>query len=100
MSFIPKPNSGYLWLNDRKTEDSHPDWRGESVIDKKLLMDLIAKGDDPVKISVSAWNSLTKSGQQYFYLKYSEPFIPQKRAEPEPTPQQQIEPEDDEDVPF
>ena len=51
MSFTPKPNRGYLWTNDRKTEDTHPDFRGDSAIDKALLMKLIEKGDDPVKIA-------------------------------------------------
>ena len=98
MSFTPTPNRGYLCTNDRKTEDTHPDFRGDSAIDKALLMKLIEKGDDPVKIQVSAWNSTSSKGEPYFSLQFSEPFVPQKR--PEPTPQQQIEPEDDEDVPF
>jgi uncharacterized protein (DUF736 family) len=99
MSFTPKPNSGYLWPNDKKTEDKHPDFRGDSVIDKRLLMDLISKGDDPVKISVSAWNSTAKDGRAYYYLSFSEPFVPTKKAEP-PKAEPQAEPEDDEDVPF
>lgn len=100
MSFTPKPNSGYLWTNDKKTEDKHPDMRGDSVIDKRLLMDLLSKGEDPVKISVSAWNSTTKDGQPYYYLSFSEPFIPQKKAAAAEQPAKQAEPEDDEDVPF
>lgn len=99
MSFTPKPNSGYLWTNDKKTEDKHPDFRGDGFIDKRLLLDLIAKGDDPVKISVSLWSGTAKDGRQYWYAGFSEPFVPTKKAEaPKPAPQ--AAPEDDEDVPF
>lgn len=97
MSFTPTPNTGYLWTNDKKMTDKHPDFRGNSVIDKQLLLDLIEKGDDPVKIEVSAWSNTSKDGQQYYYLKFSEPFVPKKREE---APAPQAAPEDDEDVPF
>lgn len=100
MSFTPKPNTGYLWQNDKKTEEKHPDMKGDSVIDKRLLMDLLSKGEDPVKISVSAWSNTAKDGRPYFYLSFSEPFVPQKKAETPKEPVKQADPEDDEDVPF
>ena len=53
MSFVPKPNTGSLWHNDKKIEDKHPDMRGEIVVDKQLLLDLISKGENPVKLAVS-----------------------------------------------
>lgn len=98
MTFIPKPNTGSLWHNDKKTEDKHPDMRGEIVVDKQLLLDQIAKGENPVKLAISGWNRTTLSGRDYMSLSVSEPFVPQRR--PEPTPQQQADPEDDGDVPF
>lgn len=102
MTFIPKPNTGSLWQNDKKTDDKHPDMRGEAVISKQLLIDLMAKGEDPIKVAVAAWNRTTINGRDYVSLTFSEPFVPQKKAEstPEPTPKQQAEIEDDDDIPF
>jgi hypothetical protein len=99
MTFVPKPNTGSLWKNDKKTDDKHPDMRGDAVIDKRLLLDLISKGEDPVKIAVAAWNRTTNTGRDYTFITFSEPFIPQKKAEPAPK-QQALDQEDDEDVPF
>jgi len=100
MTFIPKPNTGSLWQNDKKTDDKHPDMRGEAVISKQLMVDLISKGDDPVKFAVAAWNRTTINGRDYVSITFSEPFIPQKKADLEPTPKQQAMPEDDDDIPF
>ena len=96
MSFVPKPNTGSLWHNDRKTDEKHPDMRGEVVVSKSLLVDLIAKGEDPVKIALAGWNKTTINGRDYMSLVASEPFVPQKKVEPVT----KAEPEDDEDVPF
>lgn len=95
MTFVPKPNTGSLWANDRKTSENQPDLRGEIVVDKQLLVDLIAKGENPVKIALAGWNKTTVNGRDYVSLVASEPFIPQKKVEPEPKPVV-----DDEDVPF
>jgi hypothetical protein len=97
MTFIPKPNTGSLWANDRKTTENQPDLRGEIVVDKQLLVDLIAKGENPVKIALAGWNKTTVNGRDYVSLVASEPFIPQKKVEPEPVQQTPV---DDEDVPF
>ena len=94
MTFIPKPNTGSLWANDRKTDDKHPDMRGEVVIDKQLLVDLIAKGENPVKIALAGWNRTTSTGRDYMSLVASEPFVPQKKQEPIQAST------DSEDVPF
>ena len=97
MTFVPKPNTGSLWANDRKTSENQPDLRGEVVVDKQLLVDLIAKGENPVKIALAGWNKTTVNGRDYVSLVASEPFIPQKKIEPEPKPAQTV---DDEDIPF
>ena len=98
MTFIPKPNTGSLWHNDRKTADNHPDLRGEIVVDKQLLVDLIAKGENPVKIALAGWNKTTINGRDYVSLVASEPFVPQKK--PEPVQEKIEEVGDDSDVPF
>lgn len=97
MSFIPKPNTGSLWHNDKKSSDNHPDMRGEVVVDKELLMAQISKGENPVKLAISAWNRTSLAGRDYMSLSVSEPWIP-------PADQQQKAAHDksgeDEDVPF
>ena len=95
MTFVPKPNTGSLWANDRKTSENHPDLRGEVVIDKQLLVDLMSKGENPVKIALAGWNKTTATGRDYVSLVASEPFVPQKRIEQKPAAAT-----DDEDVPF
>lgn len=96
MVYIPKPNTGSLWANDKKTSDNHPDMRGEVVIDKRLLLDLISKGEDPVKVALAGWNRTTTSGRDYLSIVASEPFVPAKKVEAAPVQQAS----DDEDVPF
>lgn len=96
MTFVPKPNTGSLWANDRKTAENHPDLRGEVVIDKQLLIDLMSKGENPVKIALAGWNKTTATGRDYVSLVASEPFVPQKRIEQTKPPVAT----DDEDVPF
>ena len=96
MTFVPKPNTGSLWANDRKTAENHPDLRGEVVIDKQLLIDLMSKGENPVKIALAGWNKTTATGRDYVSLVASEPFVPQKRIEQAKPPVAT----DDEDVPF
>jgi len=95
MSFVPKVNTGSLWKNDKKTEDKHPDYRGDAVLDKAMLQELIAKGEDPVTISVSLWKNKTKAGQPYLGVSFQKPFVSDKKPV-----QKQIEDEDDDDIPF
>jgi len=101
MTYNHKPNTGSLWPNDGKTTDKHPDIKGDAAIDKRLLLDLIAKGDDPVKISVSAWKNVSaNSGVEYYSLKFSEPFVPVRQPEQQQPKQAAIDDIPDEDVPF
>lgn len=72
-TYVNKPNTGKLWKNKNKTKDKHPDLDGESVIDKDLLMKLINKGENPVKIKVSAWKNKSKAGEPYLSLNFSDP---------------------------
>lgn len=97
MTFVPKPNTGSLWANDRKTAENHPDLRGEVVVDKQLLVDLMSKGENPVKIALAGWNKTSASGRDYVSLVASEPFVPQKRVEQAPRP---AVADDSEDIPF
>jgi hypothetical protein len=93
MAFIPRPNTGTLWPNDRKSSDNHPDVRGDLSLDRGLLQGLLRKTDDDlIKISVSGWNK-TIAGKDCISIAASEPYV--KKEEPT-----YKKPADDEDVPF
>ncbi len=101
MTYNHKPNTGSLWPNDKKVSEHHPDIKGDVAIDKRLLLDLIATGEDPIKMSISAWKNVSqKTGTEYWSLKISEPFIPVKQPEQTQPKQAAINDIPDEDVPF
>ena len=88
MAYIPRPNSGTLWPPESKPSESHPDLRGNVMIEKSLLQALISKSEDPVKISIAGWKKEI-NGKDCVSMKASEPYV---------KPQAPIVP--DEDVPF
>jgi hypothetical protein len=57
MTFEHKDNSGSVWVNDRKTEDRHPDRTGSALI-------------DGVEYWVSGWLNKTKDGNPYLSLAF------------------------------
>jgi hypothetical protein len=65
MAFVPKPNTGTLWPNDKKKTDMHPDVRG----------DMLAKTDDDlIKISVAGWKKEI-NGKKTLSISASEPYV-------------------------
>jgi len=95
MAFIPKPNTGTLWPNKYKKASSHPDKKGDLVLDKEFLKDMIRKSDgDLVKIAIAGWEK-DINGQDCLSIAASEPYI--KKEEAQPVKQDD---EGDEDVPF
>ena len=68
--FIQKNNTGTLFLNERKTETSHPDYTGKAIINNKPFW-------------VSAWIKISKKGTKYISIGIQEPFkqMKQKPAE-------------------
>ena len=58
MAFETKPNSGTLWKNDRKTSDSHPNAKGDCLIDGKWYW-------------VSAWTKRKQNGEPFQSLSFT-----------------------------
>src|SRR5690348_13170275 len=56
MAYEMKPNSGSLFKNDRKESDSHPDYKGQALI-------------EGVNYWLDAWINTTNSGDKYMSLK-------------------------------
>jgi hypothetical protein len=74
-NFVPKPNTGTLWPNDRKASPNHPDVRGDVVLDRVFLQDMIDKADgDLVKLSISGWKK-TIAGKSALSLSVSAPYV-------------------------
>jgi len=97
MEYKTPKNSGTLWLNDYKTEDKHPDFRGHVLVERgflNLLMEKHSDQDGRVKLSVACWKKVGK-GKELISIIISEPYITKpKPVEPIPAPPE------DEDVPF
>lgn len=92
MAFVPKPNTGTLWPNDRKSSMNHPDLRGDLFLDRLFMQDLVDTCEgNTIKISVAAWNK-TIANKECLSLSVSLPFV--KNETPKAAPA------DDEDVPF
>jgi len=100
-NFVPKPNTGTLWPNDRKTAPNHPDVRGDVHLDRVFLQDMIDKSDGGlVKIQISGWEKVI-AGKNCLSLQASAPYVRQEggySAPPRQQPPRQRA--DDEDVPF
>lgn len=89
MSFIPKPNTGTIWPNERKAAPNQPDMRGDLFFDKAFLKEMLAKAqEETVKIQISGWNKVI-AGKNCLSVSLSAPYV-----KPQPTPAS------DEDVPF
>ena len=75
MAYEKKPESGALFRNDRKEKETHPDYKGDCLIDGKLYW-------------ISAWlNESKSSGTKYMSLAFK---LKERSddAAPEKTPQQ------------
>ena len=91
--FQPYPNTGKLTKNTQKTEDKHPDSRGEIFVTRDLLELLMKEPGDLVEIKLAAWTKISKAGNKYLSIQVSAPY--KKDAAPPPQAA-----DDDEDMPF
>jgi hypothetical protein len=74
MAYEPKPNTGTLWPNDKKSPN-HPDVKGDIHMDRDLLKTLLAKNSDGlVKISIAGWKKEI-NGKKVLSIAGSEPYV-------------------------
>jgi len=97
--FEHKPDSGSVFPNDRKTEERHPDWRGDALIGGKLYW-------------VSLWLNEGKSARPRWALRFTpkdetQPTRASVPAETRPSPPPPAAPPppqqkgfEDDDIPF
>lgn len=100
---------GALFENDRRSKDSHPNFRGELTLTKPLLKELVdmAKEGKEIKISLSVWNKVAKSGKAYMsiaaqaFVEYSKNEQQSRNDRPAPAPAPAPKEEfGNDDVPF
>lgn len=74
MAFVPNPNTGTLWPNEYKKNDSHPDVKGDLHLDRALLKTLMEKHPEGlIKVAVAGWNKEI-TGKPVLSLSASEPY--------------------------
>jgi len=76
-------NSGALFKNDKKTQEKHPDYRGEAEVDRK-------------KYYISAWIKTAKSGAKFMSLTYT-PKDEAAQSKPKPVT---VDIDLDDNIPF
>ena len=77
-----KNNSGAIFKNDKKTAETHPDYKGKVNVNGKDM-------------EIALWLKESKAGMKYFSASFSEPYI--KPVLSAPAVQFALE---DDDLPF
>jgi uncharacterized protein (DUF736 family) len=74
-----KNNTGAIFKNDKKTAETHPDYKGKVNVNGKDM-------------EVALWLKESKSGTKYFSATFQEPYVkPEARV---------VTDEQDDDLPF
>lgn len=96
MSFIPKPNTGTLFINERRQSSDHPDLTGNIFLDRGLLTEVMNNTPEGelVKLQVSGWNN--DGGR--IGMRFGKPFVPKPKTQDFPREQPQLD--DDSEIPF
>jgi len=58
---------GALFINNRKKQQNHPDFRGELTLSKALLKELVEKVKEgkEAKLALAVWKKKSKAGNEY-----------------------------------
>jgi len=57
-----KNNSGAIFKNDKKTAETHPDYKGKVTVNGK-------------EMEVALWLKTSQAGMKYFSASFSEPYV-------------------------
>jgi uncharacterized protein (DUF736 family) len=69
MSYEQRDNSGSLFKNDRKEQDSHPDYTGSAKIDGK-------------EFYINAWVKESKNGKKFFSFSFKAKLMSDRASPP------------------
>ena len=64
-----KNNTGAIFKNDKKTSETHPDYKGKVNVNGKDM-------------EIALWLKESKSGTKYFSTTFQEPYVKPAAAEP------------------
>ena len=101
-TYIPKPNTGTLWPNEYKRTEQHPDKRGDLVLDREFLRQMLTKttGQPTVTIQISGWVKVF-NGKDCLSMQASEPYVrPDVPVQAAPRSTPRPDPVDDSEIPF
>ena len=86
-----RDNQGAIFKNDRKESDSHPDYKGQAMIDGSNYW-------------ISVWINESKAGKKYMSVKFNPKDLVQsngiKATIEQSINQQQLSQEFEDDIPF
>lgn len=105
MTAYDNSNSGVIFPNDRKTAPNQPDFTGNVILSKELIMYVtreIAAGREP-KLALKGWKKTSKAGKGFVSLVAEEPWDPNKAQVQKPAPRMAASPADydpNDDIPF
>ena len=76
-------NSGALFINNRKTNEKAPDFKGDVEVSADLVSYLVTqlKEGKPAKIDIAGWNRASSKGTQFISVKFSTPFAPKEQSQ-------------------
>ena len=74
-----RPNSGSLFVNDRKQSDKAPDFSGTLTIGEELA-DLVRKSPGSVQFRLAGWKRTTSNGNSMLSIAISNKEPPQKNG--------------------
>lgn len=88
MSYQYKPNSGSLFKNQYKTEDKHPDYKGDGIVNGK-------------EVELAGWINKKKNGEEYIGITFEDKKPKKESENREEAPPSQGEPVDvNKAIPF
>ena len=64
-----KNNTGAIFKNDKKTAETHPDYKGKVNVNGK-------------EMEVALWLKTSQAGMKYFSATFQEPYVKPAAAEP------------------
>ena len=74
--YEPKPNTGSLFKNTYKKADNQPDLKGDLILDKVFLEDLMNNSKtSTIKVSISAWSKESEKVGKYLSISIGQPYV-------------------------
>lgn len=74
--YEPKPNTGSLFKNTYKKAENQPDLKGDLILDKVFLEDLMNNSKtSTIKVSISAWSKESEKVGKYLSLSIGQPYV-------------------------